>query len=159
MDKFIHGFANVEWWLSVAVTSVLLNLASAYLKIGLDKLGSRLFSVWRNRSERSRVANEEFVSELRNSNHLQWVYFTEESKLRFAALTHYIFGLFLLAFAPLCALLGIANLFAIVATLIGALDFVMGMKAHAKATVIRNSRVLANEGLIKVDKRPSTWKV
>jgi hypothetical protein len=51
MTEFLQSTLTVNWWLSVVVVGLLINLLSAYLKAPLDAVGSRFFSFWRRRLE------------------------------------------------------------------------------------------------------------
>lgn len=67
MSEFIQSASSVNWWLSVVVVGLLLNILSSYLKTPLDAMGSRLSSSWRRRSEAAReqhrLAVERLVSD------------------------------------------------------------------------------------------------
>lgn len=65
MSEFIQSVLSVNWWLSVVVVSLLLNLVSAYLKAPLDAMGGRLSSAWRRRSEAARERLRVAVEHLR----------------------------------------------------------------------------------------------
>lgn len=51
MTEFLQSASTVNWWLSVVVVGLLINLLSAYLKVPLDAIGSRFFAFWRRRLE------------------------------------------------------------------------------------------------------------
>lgn len=67
MSEFIQTASSVNWWLSVVVVGLPLNLVSSYLKAPLDAMGDRLSSAWKRRSdaarEKLRVAAERLLAD------------------------------------------------------------------------------------------------
>jgi hypothetical protein len=67
-----------EWWLTVVILSVVLNLVAAYLKSPLDRIGGRFSSRWARRNATKRREREQRIARASKS---QLAYLT----LRFAA--------------------------------------------------------------------------
>ena len=158
MEQFLQNIVTVEWWLSVVFVGVLLNVFSNYLIAILNKLASRLSSVWRRKLVETTAANNLMVDELRNNHHLQWLYYTEETKVRFASLHYFFLGLFLIVLSPLLQVAGAPRFLFVFLMFVGTVNVLIAMKAHSKATRMRNNRVMANEDLIRVHKKPSYWE-
>jgi hypothetical protein len=84
MTELINNLSSVSWWIGVVIVGVLINLVSAYIKSPIDKLGSKLSSAWRNRSERSTrrliAAVNAAVEDPSNLAHLQFRALSNRSK-------------------------------------------------------------------------------
>ncbi len=60
-----------NWWISVVLVGVLLNLASAYLKPYTDVVFARTRAWWRGRSQARRDEHAAYVARLRGDPHRQ----------------------------------------------------------------------------------------
>ena len=56
-----------EWWISVVVVSIGFNVASAYLKSGIDRIGSKMSLAWATRNARKARARLIIIEHLRHS--------------------------------------------------------------------------------------------
>jgi hypothetical protein len=61
MSEVIANFSNPAWWISVVVFGLVLQIAATYSQRGIDKLLSKIFVSWRNRTERRRKERSEMV--------------------------------------------------------------------------------------------------
>ncbi len=84
MTDFHNTLFSAGWWISVVFVGLLINLVSAYIKSPIDKLGSKLSSAWRNRTERSVrrliAAVNGAVADPSNLAHLQFRALSNRSK-------------------------------------------------------------------------------
>lgn len=98
MNEIGTSIGSIGWWLSVVVVGVLINIAAAYLKSGVDSLLSRFSSYWRDRTEKAR---EEYLNEiegLKKSKELQRQYEHREIRTRLEAILGIVFAVMLLAY-------------------------------------------------------------
>ena len=84
MTELLNNLSSVGWWISVVLVGLLINLVSAYIKSPIDKLGSKLSSAWRHRTEQSALrliaAVEVAVADPSNLAHLQFRALSNRSK-------------------------------------------------------------------------------
>lgn len=86
-SEFLKSVATPEWWVSVALVGVLLNLVSRYLGKALDATVGRLS---RSLTQASQVAREKRAAEieqLRGDSELRLVLSQEEVRSRLRAVT------------------------------------------------------------------------
>lgn len=95
MEELTRNASTVNWWLSVVIVGVLLNLVSAYLKQGVDYFLKHTSEWWRARSARSRQRYDEEISALRQSADLRQSYQHRELTLKVESLFLLIFALLL----------------------------------------------------------------
>lgn len=74
MDELAHNLASPTWWVGVVIVGLLINLASAYLKPGLDYLMSSVRMHRRTKAQERYAAYEIEVSELSRDVELQRQY-------------------------------------------------------------------------------------
>jgi hypothetical protein len=55
VNGFLDQFSQLEWWLSVVVVGIAINLASAYIKKRLDKALASASKTWRGMSEKRQM--------------------------------------------------------------------------------------------------------
>ncbi len=67
MDELIKQFQKPEWWISVVVVGLLINIISDYLKPTLDSFFARFSSKVRQTSERQKLVFESDVQNLINN--------------------------------------------------------------------------------------------
>ena len=82
MDEVINTVTSATWWITAVVFGVLINLFSAYIKSPIDRFGSAVSSVWRDRTLRARSTYLKEVEELRLNENLQFHKLLEAIRLR-----------------------------------------------------------------------------
>ncbi len=65
MDDHYKFLTSTEWWISVVIAGIAINVLSAYLKASLDGRLSSLSSWWRLRSEREKEKERAYVERLK----------------------------------------------------------------------------------------------
>ena len=64
MDRISEVLATPEWWLSVVIAGLLVNLVSAYMKPWTDAVLSRYLTWWANRTSTARAERAIRIAEL-----------------------------------------------------------------------------------------------
>ena len=96
MDDFLKSLASPSWWIGVVLVSLLINLASAYIKSPLDAFLSNVSRRWSERSVRSKQKRIALVASLAADKHKQILYLARESRCRFRELLWIALAIFLL---------------------------------------------------------------
>jgi hypothetical protein len=92
MHDFVSNLLSPQWWLSVVVVSIVLNVSSAYFKSALDKRLSTISARRRARLENERREDEETVAGLREDRHRQVLTAFHEMRLRQITVNYLLFG-------------------------------------------------------------------
>ena len=82
MEEILKTVSSPGWWITAVLFGIVINLASAYLKGPLDRIGGSLSSSWRNRNEKSRREHRERLDALRSNTNLQFFVLLEALQLR-----------------------------------------------------------------------------
>ena len=86
MDDFLKNTTTTQWWLSVVVVGVLVNLASNYVQRGVDVTKS-WFPAWlRTQSEKARTLHDERVQAVSSSIEMRLIVMGMEARCRMKAL-------------------------------------------------------------------------
>ena len=96
MVEFITSLSTLNWWLSVVLVGVALNLFSAYLKNPFDKLLSKISTSWSARTASQKTLRLLKVEELKVDKHKQLLLLAEESRSRNLCNSFLIISLILL---------------------------------------------------------------
>lgn len=104
MDELWGNLTSPYWWLSVVLVSVLINLASAYLKSAIDRLFSRIFSAWRARSDQRQAAHTRELAAMVGNSELQRQYEHMALRRKLDALFGLVFSLFVLLYKGMSVL-------------------------------------------------------
>ena len=96
MDDLLKFLTSPSWWIGVVLVSLLINLASAYIKSPLDGFLSNVSRRWSERSARSKQKRAALVASLAADKHKQLLYLAEESRCRFRELLWVALAIFLL---------------------------------------------------------------
>jgi len=65
-QEFLNFLNEPEWWISVVVAGLIINLLSSYFKTALDNQFSKISSWWRERSQARRKEREDYINRLKN---------------------------------------------------------------------------------------------
>lgn len=87
MNQIVESLKSPEWWISVVVVGIAINLASAYLKPRLDTFLGRLSRTVQERNEKSRKRRQDLLDLLRADPQKQIVFSTYEMRCRIGAST------------------------------------------------------------------------
>lgn len=68
MEKLLNDFSSPSWWIGIVLVTIVLNIASAYLKPRIDSALLRSSGWWRARSATRLARREEFVQGLINDD-------------------------------------------------------------------------------------------
>jgi hypothetical protein len=82
MNHFTDNFTSLSWWLGIILVGIVLNIISAYLKWPLDRLLSKLFRYWQQRSQKSQTKRAELIQKLTEDTHCQTLFLFRELRHR-----------------------------------------------------------------------------
>ena len=90
MREFLGQLGSLQWWLSVVVVGILINLLSAYLKGPTDSWFYYLFNWWKNRFETKKIAWMRSVDKIRQTPHDHPLIAISEVNMRIRSAHHLI---------------------------------------------------------------------
>jgi hypothetical protein len=96
MKVFLENFQSIQWWISVVLVGIVINLAAAYLKPGLDVLIGRISVRWVARTEKLASARRLRIQKLKNDINEQQFAATEAVYLSVRALIYYVASVIIL---------------------------------------------------------------
>src|SRR5207244_9878687 len=94
-------FLTLYWWVSVVVVGLILNLASSYLKLFIDKILATVSSRWRRGVERKIVEFGELVQAHLNDPMLVLLTTAEATRLTVSSLLNLVLSLSLIGLVAL----------------------------------------------------------
>jgi hypothetical protein len=92
MEKILEIMATSEFWVLVVIFGILINLTAAYLKAGLDQVGSSVSLRWATRTEEQRQQRLRRIERLKGNTH-------EQLLASFAGVRAGIWSVFVLVFS------------------------------------------------------------
>jgi len=96
MTEFLAQLSSPSWWLGIVVVSLLVNLASAYIKSPLDGFLSHLSKKWDERSALARQQRDALVDSLARDQHKQLLFLAAEMRCRLREILYSVLAVFLL---------------------------------------------------------------
>ncbi|MDR1995498.1 hypothetical protein [Azonexus sp.] len=140
MNEIIAELSRPAWWVSVVFAGVIINLLSAYLKSPLDKIVSKSFSLWRNKSEARKAAWHARIEGIRQDDRFRDSAVAYEIRLRFQSVYLLLMGIVALALSSfmLGAGLEITKLFVGIIFGYSSLMFFGSFLAYINATNVAN---------------------
>jgi hypothetical protein len=99
-DRRTHDSFTGEWWITVVVAGVVINILAAYLKPRLDQIGGWFSRSWTSRTKRRAHERQVRIDRLARDETARWAAAQEEIRSRFQELS--ALGLMIL----LCMFLG-----------------------------------------------------
>ena len=94
MNNMIDTVTSLEWWVSVVIVGLAINLLASYLKPHIDRVLSRYSSKRRILNEKRKAAEERHVAMLREDKHEQIIDLFRALRSQQRALGFFFIGLF-----------------------------------------------------------------
>ena len=96
MNEIFETLTTPQWWISVVIVGIAINIFSAYLKPLLDNRFSTMFSWWKVRTEKQRKERSELINKVRNSQQEQILISIDDIRNRSRANFALLLGIFIL---------------------------------------------------------------
>lgn len=130
MNNMIDSISSLEWWVSVVIVGLAINLLASYLKPHIDHVLSRYSSRQRSNNEKRKAAEERHMAMLREDKHEQIIDLFAALRSQQRALGYFFIGLF----SPtLGALMSGSHIFKIATFFLGFLSMSFGWRELNRA--------------------------
>ena len=130
MDEILKKMLTLDFFISVGIVSILLNIVSAYLKIILDKGISKLSSSYKNKIDLLKIEEEKFNNVLIESEEFRNIHRDEAIFERIRSTWFLIFAVFMFILVAIVELLEntLFDELIVYALFIGFLNLILSMK-------------------------------
>ena len=101
MDKIYEIIKSPEWWVTVVIAGICINLLSGYLRSVLDTRLSKISRWWNSRSQKEREVKEAYINRLKTDDKFLTLLSMRHTKSRSWAIMWSILGVFCVLLAVL----------------------------------------------------------
>lgn len=147
MDKFIEEISSVYWWIGVVFVGIVINIASSYIKRGMESNLAAVSEFWKRKKKKRAELKAKKLEILKNNPDLRLIYALTESRYRIRSIGYIIFAITFMGFSYIFD----SSTAVIILNLFGAISMLIGLDDHRDAIAVKNLVKESIEGLDELD--------
>ena len=92
MEKFIEDITTAYWWMAVVIVGIIINVASTYIRSGIENQLAKISTYWSTRKELRENNRAQLINLLQEDSQALVLYAKTESRHRLQAIQNTIFS-------------------------------------------------------------------